>query len=74
MSIDSDDTMFLVVVNDEEQYSIWFADKAVPDGWRADGHRGTKQDCLNHIEEVWTDLRPRSVRESLDAIGANPTA
>jgi MbtH protein len=67
MGIDSEDAIFQVVVNDEEQYSIWPEDMDVPAGWRATGPRGTKQECLSHIEEVWTDMRPRSVRDQLDA-------
>ncbi|MFE0589975.1 MbtH family protein [Micromonospora echinospora] len=53
---------FLVVVNDEEQYSIWAADSEPPAGWQPTGHRGTEQECLDHIERVWTDIRPRSAR------------
>ncbi len=60
---------FLVVVNNEEQYSVWFADRPLPLGWRAEGTSGTRQDCLDHIARVWTDLRPRSVREHLAAHG-----
>ncbi|WP_432924951.1 amino acid adenylation domain-containing protein [Microbispora sp. CA-135349] len=51
-----------VVVNGEEQYSLWPADRRPPDGWRAAGSAGTRQECLDHIEAVWTDMRPRSVR------------
>ncbi len=51
-----------VVVNHEEQYSIWPADRRLPDGWRPDGVSGSKQECLDHIEQVWTDLRPKSAR------------
>ncbi|MFD9738638.1 MbtH family protein [Umezawaea sp. NPDC059074] len=51
-----------VVVNDEEQYSIWAVGRAVPAGWRAVGVNGTKEKCLEHIEEVWTDMRPKSLR------------
>ncbi|QFZ19888.1 MbtH family protein [Saccharothrix syringae] len=58
---------FLVVVNDEEQYSVWFADRDLPLGWRAEGTRGTREECLAHIDRVWTDMRPRSVREHLAA-------
>lgn len=54
---------YQVVVNDEEQYSIWFADRPLPDGWRAEGTKGAKSACLDHIERIWTDMRPRSVRE-----------
>lgn len=54
---------YQVVVNDEEQYSIWPADRALPLGWSAGGKSGSKEECLTYIAEVWTDLRPRSVRE-----------
>ena len=64
MSIDSDDITFQVVVNDEEQYSIWPADQELPVGWRPEGVTGVRQNCLDHIETVWTDMRPRSVRRS----------
>jgi len=53
---------YLAVVNDEEQYSIWDADAPLPDGWRPAGRSGTKEDCLDFIEEVWTDMRPLSLR------------
>lgn len=53
---------YLVVVNDEEQYSIWRADQPPPAGWTATGERGTQQECLDHIAVVWTDMRPLSVR------------
>jgi MbtH protein len=60
---DGQDTReYLVVVNDEEQYSIWFAGRDIPDGWRAEGKRGLKGECLAHIDEAWTDMRPRSIR------------
>jgi MbtH protein len=55
---------YLVVVNDEEQYSVWSADLPVPAGWRAAGFSGGKEDCLAHIEQVWTDMRPLSLRTS----------
>ena len=51
-----------VVVNDEEQYSIWAVGRAVPAGWHAVGVSGTREKCLEHIEEVWTDMRPKSLR------------
>jgi MbtH protein len=51
-----------VVVNDEEQYSIWRADQDPPAGWRATGFSGSSQECLDHIEAVWVDMRPRSAR------------
>jgi MbtH protein len=67
MGIDDADTIFQVVVNEQDQYSIWFADRALPAGWTADGTTGTKQECLQHIEKVWTDMRPRSVRERVSS-------
>jgi MbtH protein len=66
VSIDSDEAVFLVVLNDEEQYSIWLADKPVPEGWHADGISGSKRECLDHIEQVWTDMRPKSLRDRMD--------
>jgi MbtH protein len=59
---DQDLTRYAVVVNDEEQYSIWSTNRSIPAGWHAVGMEGTKQDCLAHIAEIWTDLRPLSVR------------
>lgn len=54
---------FAVVVNDEEQYSVWPEGKELPPGWQAEGVAGTRPECLEHIEDIWTDLRPRSLRE-----------
>jgi MbtH protein len=56
---------YVVVINDEEQYSIWRDDKTVPVGWRAVGKRGPKAECLQYIEEVWTDMRPLSLRKRM---------
>jgi len=56
-----------VVVNDEEQYSIWPDGSDVPSGWRTVGVSGDRATCLAHIDEVWTDLRPRGLREWLAA-------
>jgi MbtH protein len=58
---------YRVVVNHEEQYSIWPTDQEIPAGWRPEGTSGTKAGCLERIEQVWTDMRPRSLRESIDA-------
>jgi MbtH protein len=55
---------YLVVLNDEEQYSIWEEELPVPDGWRPEGFRGSREDCLAHVETVWTDMRPLSVRRA----------
>ncbi|MEV5743277.1 MbtH family NRPS accessory protein [Microbispora rosea] len=57
------DSPMLVVVNDEEQYSVWWSDREPPAGWRATGFAGTRQECLDHIETVWTDMRPLSARD-----------
>jgi MbtH protein len=56
---------FLVVLNDEEQYSIWWADRTLPPGWHAEGTKGTREECLQHIDEVWTDMRPLSLRRRM---------
>lgn len=56
------DKAYQVVVNHEEQYSIWDAYREPPDGWRTDGFTGTRQQCLAHIAQVWTDMRPLSAR------------
>jgi MbtH protein len=55
----------VVVVNDEGQYSIWPGYKTIPNGWKADGKRGLKAECLAYIDEVWTDMRPISLRRAL---------
>ena len=68
MSIFDDDTaQFLVVVNQEEQYSLWPEGRELPAGWRAEGTSGTRAECLAHIEAVWTDMRPLSLRRAMDA-------
>ena len=53
---------YKVVVNHEEQYSIWRIDRELPAGWRDAGKVGTRDECLAHIREVWTDMTPRSLR------------
>lgn len=57
-----DTTIYKVVVNHEEQYSIWPSRKEIPAGWTAVGKEGLKADCLAYIKEVWTDMRPKSLR------------
>jgi len=69
MPFDREDTVFHVVVNHEEQYSIWPEYKEIPQGWRAVGVTGPKADCLAHIEAVWTDMRPLSLRQKMQAQG-----
>lgn len=64
---DEEDTReYKVVVNHEEQYSIWLAHKANPLGWLDAGPRGPKDKCLKYIGEVWTDMRPLSLRKKMD--------
>lgn len=58
-------TPYAVVVNDEGQYSIWPLKKDLPLGWQATGFSGKKEDCLFHIRVVWTDIRPKSLRDAL---------
>jgi MbtH protein len=60
---------FRVVVNDEEQYSIWPTDRELPAGWHEEGTNGTKDVCLDHIDRTWTDMRPRSLRVALGQAG-----
>ena len=64
-----DTTVYKVVVNHEEQYSIWPADRENPIGWRDAGRSGTKDECMDHIKEVWTDMRPASLRQEMDERG-----
>jgi MbtH protein len=61
-----DNTIYKVVVNHEEQYSIWAADKEAPLGWTEVGKSGPKEECLAHIKEVWTDMRPLSLRRKME--------
>jgi MbtH protein len=62
--MDDEADRYLVVVNDEEQYSILSAQQEPPPGWATTGFAGTKSEVLAHIDEVWTDMRPRSLRTS----------
>jgi MbtH protein len=61
-----DKTVYKVVLNHEEQYSIWPAQRENPPGWRDAGKSGSKEECLAHIKEVWTDMRPLSLRQRMD--------
>jgi len=61
-----DKTIYKVVLNHEEQYSIWPADRENALGWRDEGTTGLKQVCLDHIKEIWTDMRPLSLRQKMD--------
>ena len=62
---------YQVVINHEEQYSIWLSDRDPPRGWKGIGRTGTKQECMDYIEEVWTDMRPLSLEKQLEALERN---
>ncbi len=68
-----DQTTYEVVVNEEEQYSIWPAGWKIPRGWTAVGKTGSKAECLAYIKEVWTDMRPLSVRKQKENNGSGST-
>jgi MbtH protein len=66
-----DKTIYKVVLNHEEQYSIWPADRENALGWNDAGKTGTKAECLEYIKEVWTDMRPLSLRKKMAANALN---
>jgi MbtH protein len=66
------DTLYTVVMNEEEQYSIWIASRPLPPGWVKNGPTASKEECLKHIETVWTDMRPLSLRKQMDAAQGTP--
>jgi len=68
---DNDHNIYKVVVNHEEQYSIWPVDRENPPGWNDAGKTGTKDVCLNYIKEVWTDMRPLSLRKKMEEQNRN---
>ncbi|MFX1740034.1 MbtH family NRPS accessory protein [Paraburkholderia sp. A1RI_3L] len=61
-AVHAEQDTYHIVINDEEQYSIWRSDKTVPAGWRTVGEPMPKQDCLDRISALWTDMRPASLR------------
>jgi len=69
---ENDPTIYKVVVNHEEQYSIWPADRENPLGWKDVGKSGPKAECLAYIEEVWTDMRPLSLRKHMEEVARQP--
>jgi MbtH protein len=73
MNEDTEDTRtYAVVINQEQQYSIWLASREIPAGWREVGKTGTRTECLDyldhldHLRQTWTDMRPLSLRKSID--------
>jgi MbtH protein len=69
-----DTTIYKVVVNHEEQYSIWPEHKENPLGWSDVGKTGTKEECLAYIKEIWTDMRPLSLRKKMEEIAEDPAS
>lgn len=65
---ESDNRRYTVVINHDEQYSIWFQNREIPRGWIEVGVEGTKTDCLDYIEKVWVDMRPLRVRWQLEEL------
>jgi len=61
-----DNLIYKVVINHEEQYSIWPAERDNPPGWRDAGYRGNRMECLEYIKQMWTDMRPLSVRKAME--------
>lgn len=57
-------TTYLVVHNDEEQYSLWRAGRPLPPGWHDTGFSGAEEECVAYVDRVWTDMRPKSLREA----------
>lgn len=66
MSELEDNEEYICLINDEEQYSIWFSWKQIPDGWKQVGPTGPKSECLEYIKKVWTDMRPKSLRIEME--------
>jgi MbtH protein len=62
MSYDNNDAIFHVLTNDEGQHALWLDGLALPAGWQPVGFTGAKRACLAHVDEVWTDMRPLSLR------------
>ncbi|MCP3979039.1 MAG: MbtH family NRPS accessory protein [bacterium] len=64
--MEDDDSAAIVVVNHEEQFSLWPINMAIPGGWRAEGFEGSRRECLDYIDRVWRDIRPLSMRRMID--------
>lgn len=63
---ENEEAVFKVLINHEEQYSLWPADLPVPGGWKETGQQGPKAECDDYVNRVWTDMRPKSLRELMD--------
>ena len=69
--MEDDNQIYYVVMNHEEQYSIWPTNREIPLGWQQVGKTGTKAECLEYIKEVWVDMRPMSLRKAMENINNN---
>ena len=67
MDHDEDTRTYIVLINHEEQYSLWPQGKKIPEGWRSVGREGTREECSKYVDEVWTDMRPLSLRRHMEA-------
>ncbi len=67
-TVDEYQEMYLVLINHEEQYSLWPSYKPIPAGWKAIGEERTKNECLAYVDEVWTDMRPLSLRKQIEEL------
>ena len=68
MEDEQEDTrVYIVLINGEEQYSLWLKDKKIPPGWKSVGKEGSKSECSSYVDTVWTDMRPLSLRKKMDA-------
>jgi len=64
---ENEDGIYLVLVNDERQYSLWPADHKIPDGWSETGPKGNRRECLDWIDKTWTDMRPLSLVQQMES-------
>ena len=62
---DNDKAVYVVLINSEEQYSLWPKQKSIPQGWRSVGKEGSMSECSQYVDEVWTDMRPLSLRKQM---------
>jgi MbtH protein len=66
MSDEADAAVYVVLVNHEEQYSLWLKSKSIPAGWQAVDKEGSRQECSDYVDTLWTDMRPLSLRKQMD--------
>lgn len=73
-SEETDSRVYTVLVNHEEQYSLWLKSRPIPKGWRSTGQEGSKEACLEYVSEVWTDMTPLSLRRTEASVYVDPAA